>query len=304
MDYGQAVSFILELPTARLLTSLRDTKKLSAWLYQQCLDYGVDFVFHHEIDSVMSAPDKDISSVVIRDVHDRDKARETIRSQNLVFAAGPWTTEVFQHVYQKTPLRLENQAKKVYWYRLQSLSMTDKEDVGLLFADLAEADEALEDKITMVGHTQKHTVTVTGIGSKTLNTNLNPQEALEPEVGDGDAQPLRHLKRIAAKRLGKDNGDVLRADNVDRGFNLISTSDQRLPIIDKVPASGLGTVCTGEEDKRRCGVYLCFGFSMYGTALAPGIARVLCNKMFGDKSGVDDVNFGIPKYAKPAPDEE
>ncbi|KAK5124990.1 hypothetical protein LTR85_001180 [Meristemomyces frigidus] len=275
-----------------------DSKKLSSWLYEQCLAYGVNFVFHHEISAVLSAPDRDVSSIAIRHAHDRDKARETIRCQNIVFAAGAWTTELFQRMYRKTPLQLENNVSVAYWYRLQSPSMAEKEDVGLLFPDLADADEALEDKITMVGHANQSSVIVTGVGSKVKNTELNAVEALDPQLSD--AQPLRHLKKIAAKRLDGDSQGVLRADNVARGFNFISTSDQQLPIVDKVPSSGLGSVCKGEEDRRSCGIWLCFGFGMYGTTLAPGAARVLCNKMFGEESGVNDVNFKIPMYAQPS----
>ncbi|KAK4549354.1 hypothetical protein LTR36_006351 [Oleoguttula mirabilis] len=274
-----------------------DTQKLCSWLYEQCLEYGVNFVFHHEISAVFSAPDKDVSSIAIRDGHDREKARETIRCQNIVFAAGPWSTELFQHMYRNSPLQLENHVRVAYWYRLQTPSMSDKEDVGLLFPDLADADEALEDKITMVGQSQKHSVIVTGVGSKSQVTQLNAVEALDPQLSD--AQPLRHLKRIAAKRLDGNGQDVFRADNVARGFSFISTSDQQLPVIDKVPSSGLGMVCTGEEDRRRCGIWLCFGFGMYGTTLAPGVARALCRKIFGGRSGVNDVNFKIPMYAQP-----
>lgn len=244
-------------------------------------------------------PGQDASAVELRDCHDRTKARETIRCHNVVFAAGPWTTEVFKHMYGKSTLKLENHVQLAYSYRLQNASMSPKDDVGLLFPELAEADEALDDKITMVGQTSNNTVIVTGVGSETKNTMLSALEARDPVLGE--ARPLRHLKRIAAKRLNDEDKDVLNTNNVDRNFSFISTSDQKYPIIDKVPTSGLGRVCTGDEDKRPCGIWLCFGLGMYGTTLAPGAARALCRRMFGEKSGIDDVNFAIPLYTQPSP---
>ena len=77
------------------------------------------------------------------------------------------------------------------------------------------------------------------------------------------------------------------------GSSLISSSSNGLPVIDTVPTSLLLNPTSSEALRQESGLWLCFGFGMYGTTLAPGAARALCRRMFGESSGMDDGNFNL-----------
>ena len=282
------------------LTICRNTQKFSSWLYRQCLQHGVQFIFNHKLSAVTSNQDYDLTSVSVQHCHDKESAEQRIRCQNVVFAAGPWSAPLFKRLYKHSPLQLENNITAAHWYRLQvPIDMSEQENVGLVFADMAVADEKLDDKVTIVGQSASRYLSITSVGTAPQNPNLNYLDALEHV--ENDPRLLRHIKKLTAKRLNLGDNDPFETEiGAKSGLEFVGTSDLQLPVIDKVSASRLGRVCRGHEDKRLCGIWLCFGFGMYGTTLAPGAARVLCRRMFGEKSGINDRALEIPGSAQAA----
>lgn len=264
---------------------------LVKWLYDACRALGVIFYFNHEVTDVQSTPEDDINSVNIRDISSKLSTLSKIKCQNLVLAAGPWTTEIFKNLFPHSGLVMENQIRLVPWFRVPMSLSQACDDVGLVFPDLATLNDVLEDEIMMVAQAQTQHLIITGASAATRDQFLHPKDALDPS--NDDLRPARCLKKIANKKLGHPGPDTL--TDAHMGFSLVSTSDEDLPVLDKVPASSLGAVCSGDKDCRPCGVWLCFGFGLYGTSLAPGIARALCRRMFGEKSGIDDSTLAIPQ---------
>lgn len=268
-----------------------NSQSLAKWLYDGCSQLGVLFYFNHEIRDVQSTAQDDISSINIRDLSSKLLTTSNIQCQNLVLAAGPWTTEIFKNLFPQSGLVMQNQIRLVPWFRVPMSLPQASDDVGLVFPDLASLNDVLEDEITMVAQAQTQHVIITGTSAATRDQFLHPKDALDPS--NDDIRPARYLKKIANKKLGRSGLDFL--TDAHMGFSLISTSDVNLPVLDKVPASSLGTVCSGKEDHRPRGVWLCFGFGLYGTSLAPGIARALCRRIFGEKSGINDSTLAIPQ---------
>ncbi|KAK3070464.1 hypothetical protein LTR53_010420 [Teratosphaeriaceae sp. CCFEE 6253] len=273
-----------------------DTGNLAGWLFGQCQDLGVNFIFNHDVRSIHSDPGQNVSSIEIQrimNLEDRQGPRQTIQCQNVILAAGPWTTGILKALCPKSKLDLGNNVKEVLWVRVNEVDMAKGDSIALLLPDVACDDDTLEDEVTMTGRHRSRQVIIAGVSSKSINDDVQPPDAIDPQLGE--AKPLHHLQRLAERRLG----GITDSDHTTEGFALVSTSARKLPIIDRVPASASSVDNECGADIRQSGVWLCFGFGFHGTTLAPGAARVLCRRLFGKASGIDDNAFGISKNTAP-----
>ncbi|KAK0265841.1 hypothetical protein LTR91_006770 [Friedmanniomyces endolithicus] len=269
-----------------------DTAKFGQWLFEECLKLDVKFFFNHHCVQA-----EDGSGIVIQNKmglgHD-DGARKTLACQNLVITAGPYTTTIFDHLYPASPLKIANKAQFSIWLPVTMDKLSDKDNVGLVFPDLAAEDAKLEDRVTMVGRPASGHIIVTGLETDSMGGSPGLEDALDLDIVNKG--PIRHLRRLAGRRLGE---DAVTPENAPTGCALVSTSARNLPVIAKVPASALGTSHNRALDDRLDGVWLCFGFGMRGTTLAPGAARALCRRLFGEESGMQDNVVGFPGLGYP-----
>ncbi|KAK6429196.1 hypothetical protein LTR95_014654 [Oleoguttula sp. CCFEE 5521] len=63
-----------------------------------------------------------------------------------------------------------------------------------------------------------------------------------------------------------------------------------MPVIDKIPWEVLGSI---NDRDSTLGIHMCYGFGRYGTSLAPGAAKVVVNRIFGEETGIDDAAYGL-----------
>ncbi|KAK0807275.1 hypothetical protein LTR75_006659 [Friedmanniomyces endolithicus] len=271
-----------------------DTAKFGQWLFEECLKLDVKFFFNHHCVRAEGG-----SGIVIQHMmglgHD-DGARKTLACQNLVIAAGAYTTAIFDRLYPTSPLEIANKVQFGIWLpvTVDNRKLSDKNNVGLVFPDLAAEDVELDDEVTMVLRQSSQQVIVAGLETDSREGSAGLNYALDLDIIN--REPMRHLRRLAGRRLGKDAVTTAKAK---RGCALISTSTDGLPVIAKVPASALGTEFDRAFDDRPNGVWLCFGFGMWGTTLVPGAARALCRRLFGEESGMEDSVVGIPGLGYP-----
>jgi len=244
------------------------------------------------IDSqIFKVSTRDVGAVSISGLHE-DSGSDKVYCQNLVLAAGPFTSHIFRCCYRKTKtVDLENNIQHALWHEVPQVSMPNGDDVGVLLPDVARTSNSLEDKVTAVAQPTRLAVRVAAVTKARGEGHLSRTDALNPQMTD--PVPLRQLERLAMKIV---DGGGLKAHDTrfnTQGFSFISTSRGGLPVIDKVPASKLGIEDTGEKaaDSRPDGLWVCFGFGMYGTALAPGAARALVRRMLGKPSGIVDAHF-------------
>ncbi|KAK3705706.1 hypothetical protein LTR37_013149 [Vermiconidia calcicola] len=276
-----------------------DSTKLASWLYEQCNTLKVDFRLNHVVSEVKFVEDSRLSSVHIRDIKHEDRSAQQLQCGNLILAAGPFTTDIFDSLFEKHRLKdLDNLVQAAHWFRVASDNVTPADDIALLIPKAAKSVPQLRNEITLVAQPEGKTIAVSGLGLATRNVNLGQDEALEPKKAK-----TSELRSISAKYLNRDGLDIKdKAHIQSKGRSEISEAKDGAPIIDRVPVSGLGVAHKNEiDDDYLCGVWLCYGFGRHGTMLAPGAARLLVEKMLTGSSGLEDGECRIPKYIEPKP---
>ncbi|GAB1737770.1 hypothetical protein NU219Hw_g2177t1 [Hortaea werneckii] len=263
-----------------------DTDSFINYLVADCRARGVSFIFNRSIDTATMKSGK-LSAITITDPQ-RKSHNATLQCQNLVLAAGAYTSGIVQYLFPQNSLQLENHVRDAHWYHTIVPDMTKEDDVGLLLPDIAESDRLLDDKVTMVSSQADEIVSIIGQDRESKNIPLSPADAMAEHPGDRNA--LRHLKRLIARRLRPLDGN----SRYTEGSSLISSSNNGLPVIDTVPTSFLFNPTSSESSRQESGLWLCFGFGMYGTTLAPGAARALCRRMFGEASEMNDEDLALP----------
>ena len=235
----------------------------------------------------------DITGVGIQNA--KTGGRETLNCTNLVLTAGPFTTTAFRSLYGDGPLELENHVKYCDWFHAPVVTASSKDWSALIVKGIAADSESLEDRIAMVPKLSSNMIEISAVSKSTTNIDMELSDALQPTNGR-----TRELRRIAAQFLEIEDLDVTdKRQARTQGRSLISTANKDCPIMDKVPASGLGMTSSESQDARPTGVWLCYGFGHYGTTLAPGVARVFGRKIFGEAPGIGDYDFCIPEFVKP-----
>ncbi|KAI6856798.1 hypothetical protein KC343_g8078 [Hortaea werneckii] len=262
-----------------------DTDSLIDYLLADCRSRGVSFIFNRSIDTATMKSGK-LSAIAITDPH-RKGRNATIQCQNLILAAGAYTSGIVQYLFPQNSLKLENHVRDAHWYHTLVPDMTKEDDIGLLLPTIAESDRLLDDKMIMVSSQEDEIVSIIGQDRESKNIPLSPADAMADHPGDRNA--LRHLKRLIADRLRPVDGDR----RCTEGSSLISSSRNGLPVIDAVPTSLLFNTTENEASRQESGLWLCFGFGMYGTTLAPGAARAICRRMFGEPSGMNDGDLSL-----------
>ncbi|KAI7282801.1 hypothetical protein KC345_g3281 [Hortaea werneckii] len=262
-----------------------DTDSLIDHLLADCRARGVSFIFNRSIDTATMKSGK-LSAITITDPHKKGR-NATIQCQNLILAAGAYTSGIVQYLFPQNSLQLENHVREAHWYHTLVSDMTKEDDIGLLLPTIAESDRLLDDKVITVSSQEDEIVSIIGQDRESKNIPLSPADAMADHPGDRNA--LRHLKRFIAERLRPINCDR----RYTEGSSLISSSRNGLPVIDAVPTSMLFNNTSSDASKQESGLWLCFGFGMYGTTLAPGAARAICRRMFGEPSGMDDGKLNL-----------
>ena len=214
--------------------------------------------------------------------------------QDLVLAAGPFTSWIFDTLFEGHQMQLGNYSQAAYWFEIGVDDMTDGANVGLRFPTAAVSEPQLEDEVSMVLRLDDNLVAVSGIATQTVNLPLRPHYALKSSRGS----KVEYLMAVSVQYLDKEI-DVGDESLAARGRHYLSTANSGNPLIDRIPSSGLGKVCEDAEEHNSCGVWLCYGFGKYGTTLAPGAARMLVNKMLRGRTEYNDYDFSRPIYEKP-----
>ncbi|EMC99926.1 hypothetical protein BAUCODRAFT_21618 [Baudoinia panamericana UAMH 10762] len=300
--YVQDESEVIAKDNWSMGTMFSNTVKLGQWLFNECQQLGVKFHFDRYVCSTTRLSDRDVTSVYICEAAN-DQMRTNVKCQNLVLANGPWASKVFSGVASKSTVKLKNNTTTAHWIRLGSGKLHDGDRVGLLLPSLAANSSVLHDKITMICHSHDAEATeiiLASVDKQSHDRILFRQEALDHNLNGGKTDlGLRYLQQLAASKISTGGKELSLSDSMTAGSSLVSTANNQVPIIDKVRKSGLGRVGTVEEDDQRCGVWLCYGFGMHGTTLAPAAAKVLSRRIFGEPTEIDDSKFAIPEYELP-----
>lgn len=266
---------------------------LGVWLLNECKSLKVNLRFNHYVSDVGTS-DSGLSNVRLETMGSPGGSAEIIRCHNLILAAGPFTTGIFNDIFKGHSLKLENHVQGAHWYHVGLDRRGGEYDVGLRIPQAAKAEPRLEDEIRVVSRGGNMALEVSATAKGAVDKDLDRSAALTPRKGK-----TTELKSISAKYVNQTSLDVDKDGHVailSKGRSELSVANGGRPIIDRVPASDLNMGSKdGTANGRLCDVWLCYGFGRYGTMLAPGAARMLVAKMFGTSYGADDNAFSLPE---------
>lgn len=260
---------------------------------------NVEFHFETSISSVDFDADSVLAGVQLRNAFGDSNAVVNKPCRNLVLAAGPYTTGVFNSLFKETPLELENHVQGSDWFEVRTGAPGSGGSAAFRFPHAAESEDRLDNEIYMFTNSSKNGLIIAGTTTHIIrNKHLNSSLVHSPGRGK-----TSELKLVAAKYLNPAEVDTEQKDNiVHRGRSELSVANGMRPIIDRVPASGIGLACKdGKKDVQPCGVWLCYGFGKFGTMLAPGAASILVSRMFArwSVSMEAEEDFLLPRYLEP-----
>ena len=163
-------------------------------------------------------------------------------------------------------------ARVAAWIRVRDAEMKDGDTAALVLPDLADDEKLLEGEITMAGQPVNEHIIVAALRSPWIRRDLSREDALDPWFLP--TKSIDRLKDMARRRLRS----KMNKDSTKEGLAVVSTSTDGMPVIDRAEPNG---------------PWLCFGFGMNGTMLAPGAAQALVRRLCGKESGMDDSTVAI-----------
>lgn len=241
----------------------------------KCAENGVSVVFNSEVSEVVLDPKLGVTGAKI--IHTRGaRAPEMIDCRNVVLSAGPWTPGIFAQLFPRTDRRLTMKLRKVEWVEVnldESTTLeewTASEDVGLLVPDV------LGLRHVHAGRLAPGRIQMAGARHANASIQTTRMEALEDRLGHRTGE----LRSWAAQALCRSLRDKVHAGQVRKGRSLVcGASPGGFPIIDRVDAGSLDPGLVDTQDSEKHGVWVCYGFDMHGTTLAPGAAHELCRRI-------------------------
>ncbi|KAF2764242.1 nucleotide-binding domain-containing protein [Teratosphaeria nubilosa] len=267
------------------------TTDFASYLFAECKRLGVTFILDSAVIAVWQANETSMAKVI----NLLDKSVQHLPFSNLVLAAGPWTTAIFKTLYPQNSIHLENHVRCIPWYRIIPPSpINSGDDIAFTHTSLAAESHELEPEITFTAHESSRTVSIAAIPQRIEVKDVHPNDAIDPVADLMTQHAILALKKAAGKRVP---GGAQKLETSKFGYSYVSTATEGgLPVIDRVPVEKVGTTMTGTDDRagqEQNGVWLCYGFGMFGTALAPGVGKVVTRKMRGVEVGVEEWVVGL-----------
>lgn len=262
-----------------------DPKALALWLHHECRRLDVNFRFGHFVSNVTTDEDGSVSEVQLENANVEDAPPVHMKCSNLILAAGPFTTGIFNALFPHTTLELDNHIQSSNWFHIDASTIPKTERTALRFPDAAEGDEKLTGEIRMAPNAKGDTIAISGTSSRIRNKDFKFEDDLAREI---KPSKTRELRAIASNYLAEDLTPIEKNDMIRDGRSELSVASGGGHFIDGLSVSDIGLSFEDEaEDLRQCGVWLCYGFGMHGTMLAPGAARLLVNKILGQDTSSD-----------------
>ena len=270
----------------------RNPKYLASWVYEQCTTLGVDFYLEHKVVNVNYSAATGVAGVQICDVS-TEESIIGVPCSNLVLAAGAFTTGIFETLFPKAPLKLENHLQSSDWFLVGSVQTEIDDNAAFRFPSAAESEERLNGEICMVIDAENDTIAISGMATHIRDKSLNTSLVKDPSHGK-----VSELRRVAADCVNTTLVNV--QEKINTGHRRrweLSVANGMRPIIDGVPRSSLRPFNSDAvETQMPCGIWLCYGFGNYGTVLAPGVAKILLTRI---GSNNEDVSANVDAFRLP-----
>jgi glycine/D-amino acid oxidase-like deaminating enzyme len=211
-----------------------------------------------------------LTSAEIAKVGDPDRCI-SIPCNNLVLATGSHTPDALHEIVPWTEPRttLVNHKQRCDWVRIPAPTLRNADKVGLVIRDPSGGDS---------------TIMAAQSGQEILVTSIRPENQ-RPPVNDSDIGQKHLLDTTAQARSQLKDTEV--SNDYTPDHTTISTAVDNLPLVCKIPSKVIDDRFTG-EDKTPMGIYLAYGFGMYGTTMSLGVAAALRRMITGQDAMIGD----------------
>jgi len=199
-----------------------------------------------------------------------DEVAETIKCQNIIVAAGPWTSGIVSDLLPWANFSVDNHLKRYEQIHIPNMNLAAEDDCGVVFGD---------GDMTSKAHAEDEDILAAIIIDKGENKHL-PIDLAIKGTSSHDTKSVEYAAKKHLRSYSK--------AGMTRACSWVCTATEGgLPIIDKIPAAKVDERFGGEEESP-LGIWLCYGFGTFGTTLAPGAARALRRRICGEKSGIGE----------------
>lgn len=235
----------------------------------------VKFRFRQEVINMEKTKTAKLMSVDIAKVGDPDRFVE-VPCHNLIVAAGAHTPDALHEIVPWIEPRTSLMNIKYHcdFSRVQGHTVTDAEHLGLVIHT----------------PTSNEPVIVAGQSGEELKVaTVRPR--IQHVLSD-DSEPEEDHFSIAAAVARDQLSNGAGSTRVTNGVATISTAQDGLPLVCKIPSALIDDRFEGEDDDP-LGFYIAYGFGMYGTAMSLGVATAIRAMMFGEDAGIGEA-FDYP----------
>lgn len=249
------------------------------------MELGVKFRFHQEVMTFDKTKNAQLLGAQIGSSLDGDNRSADIQCNNLIVAAGPWTTEVLRQLLPWTD-QPENNSQYYDWIRIPRINIRSYDNTGLLLRNTADGEGAIA-----AAQSRSREILVAAISRKRKAAGVIRTSARSQNIIDEN-------ESSRAKMLATAVVERFHDDNFTEGRALISTANNNLPIIGKIPSKVVDARFEG-VDNNPLGIYVAYGFGKHGTTLAPGTATLMRRMICRDEPvGEWSKAFAYPGPAK------
>ena len=220
----------------------RNPVALGLWLYDQCLALGVEFRMNSQ---AVSAKLSDGNRLQALSLMGKTGEQSTLKCDNLVLAAGPWTPVVFKTLFPQAPVKIGAVIDAGDWIVFENTERRSAKSIAAVYFD-----EIVGEKLEFAGRNDQK-VWATGERSR-IGTLPKVGDAAEP-----DEKALLKLLAHATRFLKHKQGDDPGLHIVKQGRSFRPETPSRLPVITAVPGCKLTTQDTKlPSDDRKPSVYI------------------------------------------------
>jgi glycine/D-amino acid oxidase-like deaminating enzyme len=235
----------------------------------------VKFRFRQEVTNIEKTKTANLMSVDVAKVGDPDRYVE-VPCHNLIVAAGAHTPDALHEL--------------VPWVEPRTSLMNIKHHCDITRTKRHMITDT--DNLSLVIHTPSSSdpVIVSGQSGEELKVaSVRPR--IQHVLFDDSEPEIDHFSDAALVARDQLNNGV-ESTKFKNGVAAISTAQNGLPLICKIPSDLIDDRFEGEDDNP-LGFYIAYGFGMYGTTMSLGVATAVRAMMFGQDAGIGEA-FDYP----------
>ena len=241
--------------------------------------YGVEFRVGTQ---AVHADLSDSNQLISLDLASDSEKRTTLRADNLVLAAGPWTPALFKTLFPSSSVDMKPVIDAGDWIVFKNPKPRSAQSIAAVYLD-----DIVGEKLEFAGRND-HTIWATGERSRIGKVPLLG------ETPEPDQDNLDKLLANANVFLKHGQGDNSGLKIVSLGRSYRPTTQTGLPLIGGVPPERLspgGSIWSVNSTRKS--VYVNFGHGSHGLLLGMGSGKLMSQMLRCEKTDIDLPNMDL-----------